>query len=672
VLADVTTDREEETQELADKVDALTSKLDSLEAENNALKEQVEQPTATLNNMSKDTSINPEDASVFLRQKDQEIKRLEAALKKSEAEKTTAKRETDKKARRLLVQERDFKVTKVQLNKAEEVKARLSKEAEPLKATLETLQETISDLKEQNQKLESDLEVKEKHVQRLKRNTPPRPEMGVPDNDSVNGSVSSERSEEVEGLQRNLSDTSSSLENAKKIIASLENANGSLALDLRGKLKAKEEELTFVQTESADRKRHLDSLATELRDLQKKHGDVTRAEKQTRTQVFRQKALMGQLQKSVSGLQSASVVHEVSTATGQPDSANVDQIAEILSDTLVAIRSTLEMSEQYADEFDDQSVAFTDAYTDIDVNSEVGRHIDALIRNDREAAAKDLRHELDQKSSAVRRLEEALKKQNEEMKRLRVELQERNHGNGQNDKKLRAEIQSLREQCSTNMEVLAKKERELSVLRSSLTVDENVDGYISDDSSDDEDESASVMSPARLNGYGVAETEALATILSNGGGIDLQGRSREVETMKSELLKAHSEKERAAHDLQSERESLANAKMIISSLEQANKGMMEDLRSRLQDSNTAIASLLDKSMDHEKASNTLQEEVERLQKEKEDSEQKLQAQVMKLKDEAKVFSLRIAAKDRQLNEVKSSSEEKKEEDLDDSAKLSSS
>ena len=76
-----------------------------------------------------------------------------------------------------------------------------------------------------------------------------------------------------------------------------------------------------------------------------------------------------------------------------------------------------------------------------------------------------------------------------------------------------------------------------------------------------------------------------------------------------------------AKELKTEKESLANAKMIISSLEKANKSMMEDLRSRLHDSNTAIASLLEKSMESEKTTAKLQAELEALRKEKAKNEQ---------------------------------------------------
>ena len=648
VLADVTTQSEQETQVLEKKVSELTKKVKALEGQQ---KGGTGGPQLLKARALPKTEGEPVS---------DDVSELTKALEEAQNEAAAAKRETDTKTRRLIVFERDHKVAKAQLHKAEDERKRLKSEVEPLRKQVENLNKEISDLKMRLFKLDEEADRKENQIQNLKRNTslssigsstPPRHD--TTDNESVASSV------EVENLQ-------SSLENAKKIIASLENANGSLALDLRGKLKAKEEELQAVEKESAERKRRLDSLATELRDLQRKQGDAERAEASTKAQVVRQKALMIQLDKGLSGLQSASVVHEVTTATGQPDPANVDQISEILTHALLALRSTVEMTENYVDEFDDQSIALTD----VDCPSEVGRHIDSLIRHDREAAAKDLRHELDQKKNAVRRLEDALKKQNEEMKRLRSELGERKKGDDESNENLRAEIQSLREQCSTNMEVLAKKERELSVLRSSLKVDENDAGYISDDASDaddDDDETDTVMSPAQLNGYGPAETEALATILAHSGtrGVDLTGRSQEVESLRIELMKALGEKEKAAKDIQTERESLANAKMIISSLEKANKSMMEDLRSRLHDSNTAIASLLDKSMDHEKTSNTLKEEVEKLKLEKEELEKKHQADVKKLKDDTKVHSLLIAAKDRELSNLRkgtSQAEEKKEDE----------
>jgi hypothetical protein len=463
---------------------------------------------------------------------------------------------------------------------------KLSEEMNPLKKELEDLREEVADLKQCNQRLESEASGgKGAGLLPSRLMTPPRHDANYSDAESVS-------SEEVESLQRSLSEKATSLENAKKIIASLENAIGSLALDLRSKLKAKEQELLTAQSESADSKRRLDILATELRDLQKKYGDNERAERETKAQTLKYRALVGQLERSISGLQSASVVHEVSAATGQPDGSNVDQIGDVLSDMLTTLKSTLESTPRYDEDYGS-------------LNS---------------GGAADLLHDLDQKKVAVRRLEEALTKQNEEVKKLRSQLEQRIQGNDQSNEQLNAEMQNLREQCAANREVLAKKERELSVLRSSLKVDENDAGYISDDDSGDEDDGDAGV-PASIN-YGQAE--ALATILSH------EANLNEFETLKNQLLNALSEREKAGKDLQAERESLANAKMIISSLENANKSMTEDLRCRLQDSNSAVASLMDKSMENEKNAIELREEVEQLKKEKEEERQNHLAEVKRL------------------------------------------
>jgi DNA repair exonuclease SbcCD ATPase subunit len=612
VLAEMSTEREEETQVLNDTVATLSKKVETLEREKQAWHNKSNPPPPP-------PSLPPKSSASFDGSKDassdmlmNQVQQLKTTIKDLEAEKIVTQKDLDRKARHAMVLERDYKVLKVQLKKAENGKKQTesgqpSPQVQALKAELEKV-------KERNQKLTLELDVanKERKARRkaVGSMTPPRPD--ITNHSDVDSVASSMSAEDVESMHKNLSETTSSLENAKKIIASLENANGSMAVDLRAKLKAKEDELTAIQKESAERKRRLDTLATELRDLQKKQDDVDKLNSQSKTQVVRHKALMGLLEQSVSGLQAASAVHEVTTATGQPDPANVEQISDILNDAMIGIRTSLEMSEQYIEEFDDDATAFTD----VDVSSEVGRQIDAIIKNDREALAKNLQNELEQKKIAVRRLEEALKKQNEEIKRLRVE--QRSSGDNQ---QLLAEIKSLREQCSSNMEVLSKKERELSVLRSSLKLDDNASGYISDDASDGEDENDTTVSSSspRLSVYGPEQTEALATLLAAGGSMpDHEPK------LKKELLKSVAEKERAVKELKAERESLANAKLIISSLEKANKSMMEDLRSRLQDSNTAISSLLDKSLEQEKNSDTLQKEVEKLKKEKEALESKIQ------------------------------------------------
>jgi hypothetical protein len=100
--------------------------------------------------------------------------------------------------------------------------------------------------------------------------------------------------------------------------------------------------------------------------------------------------------------------------------------------------------------------------------------------------------------------------------------------------------------------------------------------------SGEEDSNPVQASPARLNGYGWLQSEALATfLLHKGMDIDVPSRAQELDIMKPELSKKRAELEQSAKDLQEEHKSLANAKMIISSLEKANKSMMEDIRSCL-------------------------------------------------------------------------------------------
>ena len=603
VLAELSVEHEDETQVLTNTVTTLSNQIEALEKEKASLQSGLPPPPPPPPPpAAKRDDPRQSDSSA-------EVGKLKETIKALESENATVRKEAERKARYASLLERDFKTLKAQLKNMEAAK----KGSSDPNAQVESLISELETTKERNLKLQAELDAANKDRKSKRKAfgsmTPPRPEMTS--NHDCESVASSMSAEDMESLQKNLSETTSSLENAKKIIASLENANGSMAVDLRAKLKAKEDEVATLQKESAERKRRLDSLATELRDLQRKQDDVGRLQTESKNQLVRHKALMGLLEKSVSGLQAASAINEVSTATGDPDHTNVEQISEILTDAMLAIRTSLEMSEHYIDEFDDET---TIAFTDVEVSSEVGRQIDAIIKNDREALAENLKNELDQKRFAVRRLEEALQKQNEEIRRLR-----REHTSSGGTQELLEEIKNLREQCSANMEIMAKKDLELSVLRSSLKVDESDGGYISDDASEGEDENNTSIPPEGTKEFEPrSQTEALTVLLAAGG--SMQDADT---TLKNELLKALEEKTRTKKELQSERDSLASAKLLISSLGTANQSMMEDLRSRLQESNATIASLLDQSSKHEKTSNSLREEMEKLMGEKERLENQL-------------------------------------------------
>jgi DNA repair exonuclease SbcCD ATPase subunit len=400
----------------------------------------------------------------------------------------------------------------------------------------------------------------------------------------------------VARLRGELGEKAAALENAKMIIASLESASGSLAADMRARVKSKDDELASVRAEMADKQRALDTLATHLRDVQRSqphHSRCTRSREEERS---RRLGLSGRLERNMADFRAALVVLESTTH----DPAALELISHLLSDTVQAWKDGIEV----LDEDLDAAAAADDAASGAD--------------------ARWLRKELDDKTRAVQRLEEALRREREECAKLLSERGRSDGGRGAELEALRVEVRSLKEQCCTNMEVLAKKERELVVLRDSLKVDDGV-GYISDDGTDasETDADETPLSPVpRLLTYGPSQAEALATLLAqSSAGMGSKSSlssdaAHELQLLKEELQQAHADLERYRKQLKTEKESLVNAKMIISSLEKANKSIMDDLRSRLQDSNTAITSLLEKSIENEKTNSKLRDEIEALKNEK--------------------------------------------------------
>ena len=256
-----------------------------------------------------------------------------------------------------------------------------------------------------------------------------------------------------------------------------------------------------------------------------------------------------------------------------------------------------------------------------------------------------LHRELEEKNSALKILEDKIRAQRADSIRYRTTSEDMLRRRDEEISAFHAEVKILRQQCTTNMEVLTRKERELAVLRDSLRVDDDGVGYISDDDDADDDEhlaesTTESKSIHQLSAdYGPSQAEALATLLSHTSanhsydsglnrdrGVVIQAAAtavaeaqsassnKEVESLRAELNTAQAESEKAQRQLLVEKESLSNAKMIISSLERASKTMMEDLRARLQDSNTAIASLLEKSMESEKTSARLRSELDAMKR----------------------------------------------------------
>ena len=637
VLADVTSERDKAVEDLQAKLNA----VERARAEGSVSPEALVEGTA-----ARALELESEMGS------------LKTLIKTTEKDRGTVQQDLDEKGGKIAILEQELKRVKAALEKAEEKTDDLSTKLEEksklvvtLEGELASAKHEVETLTKREHDMEVDLEAKKKEIQALRRR---QRHMRLGESEAKSREIPPEAKSpesptgDVAALQEQLEETQASLENAKKIILSLESASGSLATDLRGKLKEKEEQVQTLQTEATERKRTLDSLATELRDLQRRKGEMDRMDTYSRNLIRKQQVLALELETALNNLQEEAIVIESSLESGTLDSEAIDNVSKILANALGSVK-----------------------YASMDINkdspSPERSYSNDSSKTDGTETPKHTRAELEERKLQVNRLEEALKQHKEELEALRRESAQMQLKREEEEMKLRSEILKLRDQCKTNMEVLAMKERELEVLRDSLDVDGDKGvGYISDDASsygDEEEEAArrlneAPLSPGAGSVYSHSQAEALATLMANGCGIEASMNTSitsvsvtEVEKLRKELSRANNEREKAAKELKAERESLANAKMIISSLERANKSMMEDLRQRLQDSNTAIASLLDKSMQSEKLSSSLKAELDTERREREEEAKKHKAEIERLKDEVNEQTRKVAAKDREIQDM---------------------
>eukprot|EP00978_Attheya_sp_CCMP212_P047302 scaffold421301_cov52-Attheya_sp.AAC.12 len=229
-----------------------------------------------------------------------------------------------------------------------------------------------------------------------------------------------------------------------------------------------------------------------------------------------------------------------------------------------------------------------------------------------EESMKELRRQLEERTETIASLENSLKSQTETMNKLQDEMENMRKESEEEMASCQAELSRLRNACASNLVSLHQKEEELQVLRE--TLDPNTSdslyksGYISDDGSEDD----TLTGSADFNGR---NHNALAAMFCQTGRSDMANAisNEGMAAMKLELATVRREKQRVDKNLRVEKDSLANAKMIISSLEQSNKTMLEDLRNRLHNSNTAISSLLEKSLEQEKTTFHLRSELTRMQ-----------------------------------------------------------
>jgi len=661
VLADVSLQKEEEVEHLQKQLADLKEEKAKLESQMDVLSSK---------------QINTDDDVSELKARSQRAKQLESEmdelktmLVEAEGAHDQVKKDMELKAIKVTAMELDAKRLRDELEQGKtrekeltEVVEAQTQELNQLREKMEQLTSEAETFKDRERELKIELEGKERQIRKLHKMR------RVSTKEATSRSVVN--TEEVTKLEKALDDKDKSLEEAKLLITSLESANGSMSKDLRHKLKEKEENVVSLRSSNDDKQRKLDSLAVELRDLQNDRANaMNRIAEITSRHRTRQRTLAKKLSNHLLELQSSSTIHE--TMPGDP--TNVAKIGDVLSSAIMAIKINLSSTDNSGESSpaEEKSDGSTGGDTDIQSVSSVGgvdpaalgRQLDSIIQKDREATAHGLRADLEEKTNAIAKLEVALRKERDEMEMMQMQHERQLSLHEETEQRMNTEIHNLREQCQTNMELLTVKEQELQVLRDSLAVNDDVGvGYISGDDSDDEEQEAAdqaTVATAASQRSGAhtpyQQTQALATILAQGGnGMELAATG-ETNTLKAKLLQEQQEKELAQKELQTERESLANAKMIISSLEKANKNMLEDLRSRLQESNTAISSLLDKSVDNENQSAELKAELDQLKKQKEAEAEQHRAELEKLKDEALVSALRLAAKDREIDDLRKTS-----------------
>lgn len=286
-----------------------------------------------------------------------------------------------------------------------------------------------------------------------------------------------------------------------------------------------------------------------------------------------------------------------------------------------SVSSVVEKSLTILEEGDNSAVADNGESDELNTSGEMDslrKKVEGLSE-EKDAAIVRLNQDLVKKNAALHNLDDQLNLQKEESNRLRQALSESQF-----------EIQRLTDDFTMANEQLTKKEKELSVLKESLN--EPSTGYISDDDDfdDDEDDGVTGIVPtdaAELQATISAEAENLQLLLKQAQQVGSSSTSTTNERLKALEEEVRLQQDLAAKQMKQKDDALANAKMIISSLEQSNKSMLEDLRNRLHDSNTAIVSLLSKNQNLEGEVKDLktrrEEEARRLRDEAKEGEDEL-------------------------------------------------
>ena len=357
--------------------------------------------------------------------------------------------------------------------------------------------------------------------------------------------------------------------------------------------------------------------------MQTKFVEADNAAREARMVIKKQRAIHRQLKA------------EISKISGQSSNTiryNEQGEVEVEVSLGGSVSSVVEKSLTILEESDNSAAADNSESDELNTSGEMDslkKKVEGLSE-EKDATIVRLNENLVEKNAALHNLDDQLNLQKEESNRLRQELEKARDEFRQALSESQFEIQRLTDDFTMANEQLTKKEKELSVLKESLN--EPSTGYISDDDDfdDDEDDGVTGIVPtdaAELQATISAEAENLQLLLKQAQQVGSSSTSTTNERLKALEEEVRLQQDLAAKQLKEKDDALANAKMIISSLEQSNKSMLEDLRNRLHDSNTAIVSLLSKNQNLEGEVKDLktrrEEEARRLRDEAKEGEDEL-------------------------------------------------
>ena len=357
--------------------------------------------------------------------------------------------------------------------------------------------------------------------------------------------------------------------------------------------------------------------------MQTKFVEADNAAREARMVIKKQRAIHRQLKA------------EISKISGQSSNTiryNEQGEVEVEVSLGGSVSSVVEKSLTILEESDNSAAADNSESDELNTSGEMDslkKKVEGLSE-EKDATIVRLNENLVEKNAAVHNLDDQLNLQKEESNRLRQELEKARDEFRQALSESQFEIQRLTDDFTMANEQLTKKEKELSVLKESLN--EPSTGYISDDDDfdDDEDDGVTGIVPtdaAELQATISAEAENLQLLLKQAQQVGSSSTSTTNERLKALEEEVRLQQDLAAKQMKQKDDALANAKIIISSLEQSNKSMLEDLRNRLHDSNTAIVSLLSKNQNLEGEVKDLktrrEEEARRLRDEAKEGEDEL-------------------------------------------------